>query len=46
LIVIVPAADMVIVATANPDFDWGVADEHERAVLHVVAQFIVPAVRG
>jgi CubicO group peptidase (beta-lactamase class C family) len=46
LIVTVPAADMVIVTTANPDFDWGVADEHERAVLHVVAQFIVPAVRG
>jgi CubicO group peptidase (beta-lactamase class C family) len=46
LIVIVPAAEMVIVTSANPDIDWDVADEHERAILHVVAQYVVPAVRG
>jgi CubicO group peptidase (beta-lactamase class C family) len=45
LIVNVPDADMVIVSTANPDYDWDVADEHERAILHVIAQYVVPAIR-
>lgn len=40
-----PELDMVVVTTANPDFDWSVADEHERAILHVVAQYIFAAVR-
>jgi CubicO group peptidase (beta-lactamase class C family) len=40
-----PQLDMIVVTTANPDFDWGVADEHERAIMHIISQYVLQAVR-
>jgi len=45
LIMNVPDLNMIIVATADPNFDWDIADEHERAILHIIAQYVVGAVR-
>jgi CubicO group peptidase (beta-lactamase class C family) len=40
----VPDLDMIVVSTANPGFDWTVADEHERAILHIIAEHVIGAV--
>jgi CubicO group peptidase (beta-lactamase class C family) len=45
LVVNCPELDMLVVTTANPDFGWDAADEHERAMLHIVAQNVLQAVR-
>lgn len=44
-IINIPQADMVIVSTANPNFDWDVADEHERTILKIFANYVVPAIK-
>jgi CubicO group peptidase (beta-lactamase class C family) len=44
LIIDCPELDLVVVSTADPDFDWGIADEHERAIMHIIAQYVMPAV--
>jgi CubicO group peptidase (beta-lactamase class C family) len=40
----VPDLDMIVVSTADPNFDWDVADEHERAILHIIASYVLGAV--
>jgi CubicO group peptidase (beta-lactamase class C family) len=40
----VPDLDMIVVSTANPEFDWNVADEHERAILHIIGFYVLGAV--
>jgi CubicO group peptidase (beta-lactamase class C family) len=40
----VPDLDMIVVSTADPNFDWDVADEHERAILHIIAAYVLGAV--
>jgi CubicO group peptidase (beta-lactamase class C family) len=39
-----PELNMIVVATAEWQLDWETADQHERAVLSIVANYIVPAV--
>ena len=46
LIINVPQAGMIVVSTANPDFDWVTADEHERAIIHIIAKYILGSVKG
>jgi CubicO group peptidase (beta-lactamase class C family) len=43
-IITIPDLDIIVVTTANPDFDWDTADLHERTLLHITAEFIIPAV--
>ena len=44
--IIVPQSAMIIVTTAKPDFDWDIADEHERAILNIVANYLLKAVKS
>jgi len=39
-----PELNMIIVATAEWQLDWETADQHERTILSIVANYIVPAV--
>jgi CubicO group peptidase (beta-lactamase class C family) len=40
----VPDLNMIVVSTANWQFDWDVADEHERAILHIISSYVLGAV--
>jgi CubicO group peptidase (beta-lactamase class C family) len=39
----VPDLNMIIAATSDPNLDWDISDEHERAVLQIIADYIIPA---
>jgi CubicO group peptidase (beta-lactamase class C family) len=39
----VPSLDMIIAVNSYPDSDWTQADEQERAVLDIIADYIIPA---
>ena len=39
-----PDLNMIVVTTSYWQLDWNLADEHERLVLSIVADYIVPAV--
>jgi CubicO group peptidase (beta-lactamase class C family) len=39
-----PDLNLIVVATADWKLDWDIADQHERAILSIVANYIVPAV--
>ena len=39
-----PNLNMIVVTTADWQLDWEIADQHERSVLSIVADFIVPAI--
>jgi hypothetical protein len=34
---------MIVAVTSDPNLDWNISDEHERAVLQIIADYIVPA---
>ena len=39
-----PDLNMIVVATADWQLDWSTADQHERAILSIIANYIVTAV--
>ena len=39
-----PSLNMIVVTTSKWQLDWNTADQHERSVLSIVADYIVPAV--
>lgn len=39
----IPDLNMIIAATSDPNLDWDISDEHERAVLKIIADYIIPA---
>jgi len=39
-----PALNLIVVTTAESHLDCDTADEHERSILSIVADYIVPAV--
>lgn len=39
-----PEINMIVVTTSDWQLDWTTADQHERSVLSIVANYIVPAV--
>lgn len=39
-----PDLNMIVVTTSESYLDWDVADQHERAILSIVADYVVPAV--
>ncbi len=39
-----PDLNMIVVITADWHLDWDIADQHERSILGIVADYIVPAV--
>jgi CubicO group peptidase (beta-lactamase class C family) len=41
-----PALDMIIVTTSESRVDWDSADEQERSVLNVMADYILPALKN
>ena len=43
-IILLPALDMLIVTTADPDVDWDQANQHEWAILSMVSESILPAI--
>ena len=45
-IICVPDLDMIVVATSNPYLDWDISDEHERAVLQIIEDKIIPAAKS
>jgi CubicO group peptidase (beta-lactamase class C family) len=40
-----PDLNMIVVTTADNQLGWDTADQHERSILKIVADYIVPAVR-
>jgi CubicO group peptidase (beta-lactamase class C family) len=42
-ILCVPDLNMIVAVTSDPYLDWDISDEHERAVLQIIADYIVPA---
>ena len=40
-----PELNMIVVTTAESHLGWDTADQHERYILSIVADYIVPAVR-
>ena len=42
-ILLVPDLDMIVVSTADWYYNRTTADEHERAILHIMATYILPA---
>ena len=40
----IPDLNMIIVSTADNNVDWDPADEQERAVVSIMANYILPAV--
>ena len=40
-----PDLNMIVVTTADNQLNWETADEHERSILKIVADYILPAVR-
>ncbi len=43
-IVCVPDINMIVAVTSDPYLDWDISDEHERSVLQIVADYIIPSV--
>ena len=41
-----PELDMIIVSTSETNLDWDPADEHERSVLNVMVDYILPALKN
>ena len=39
-----PDLNLIVVTTADWHLDWDIADQHERSILSIVADYIVPAV--
>ncbi len=39
-----PDLNLIVVTTADNHLDWETADQHERAIVSIVADYIVPAV--
>ena len=39
-----PDLNMIVVTTAKSNLGWEIADQHERSILNIVADYIVPAV--
>ena len=39
-----PEINMIVVTTSDWQLDWEIADQHERSVIGIVADYIVPAV--
>lgn len=39
----IPDLDMIIAATSDPNLDWDISDEHERAVLQIISDYIIPS---
>jgi hypothetical protein len=35
---------MIVATTSKPALDWNILDEYERAVLKIIADYIIPAV--
>jgi CubicO group peptidase (beta-lactamase class C family) len=42
-IVCVPDINMIVAATSDPYLDWDISDEHERAVLKIISDYIIPS---
>jgi CubicO group peptidase (beta-lactamase class C family) len=40
-----PDLNMIVITTADSHLGWDTADEHERTILSIVADYIVPAVK-
>jgi CubicO group peptidase (beta-lactamase class C family) len=40
----IPALEMVVVTTAEYNLDYATADDHERAILHVIHDCVIPPV--
>jgi CubicO group peptidase (beta-lactamase class C family) len=40
----IPDLNMIVVSTADWQIDWGTADQHERAILSIIANYIITAV--
>jgi CubicO group peptidase (beta-lactamase class C family) len=41
-----PDLNMIVVTTAESHLGWDTANQHERSILNIVADYIVPAVRN
>jgi CubicO group peptidase (beta-lactamase class C family) len=39
-----PELNLIVVTTADWQLDWDLADQHERSILNIVANYIVPAI--
>jgi CubicO group peptidase (beta-lactamase class C family) len=39
-----PDLNMIVVTTADSHLDWETADQHERSILNIIANYVVPAV--
>jgi len=44
-IINIPSADMIVVTTSNWQFDHDTADKHERDIIKLIADFILPAAK-
>jgi len=42
-ILCVPDLNIIVAATSDPYLDWDISDEHERAVLQIIADYIIPS---
>jgi CubicO group peptidase (beta-lactamase class C family) len=42
-IVCIPNLNMIIAATSNPYYNWTEADIHERTVLQIISDYIIPS---
>ena len=40
----VPDFNMIVAVTSDPYLDWDISDQHERAVMQIIADYIIPAV--
>ena len=43
-ILCIPSLGMVVVTTAEYNLDYATADDHERAILHVIHDYVIPPV--
>ncbi|MCX6169651.1 MAG: hypothetical protein NTX65_09930 [Ignavibacteriales bacterium] len=43
-VICAPFLNMIVAATSYPNFDWDSADIHERAVLLIISNYIIPSV--
>jgi CubicO group peptidase (beta-lactamase class C family) len=41
-----PDLNMIVVTTAESHLEWDTADQHERSILSIIADYIVPAVKN
>lgn len=42
-VICIPKLNMIVAVTSNPYFNWNEADIHERAVLQIISDYIIPA---